>query len=55
MRGEPERMLRNHEESSARSQVTSRTFQRVKVALTHSHMIVITESGIVGERSRSSD
>jgi len=52
MRGEPERMLKNHEESSARSQVTSRTFLRVKVALTHSHMI---EPGIVGERSRSSD
>jgi len=32
MRREPERMLRNHKESLARLQVTSKTFQRVEVA-----------------------
>jgi hypothetical protein len=32
-RGEPERMLGNHKESSTRSWVTSRTFQRVEVPL----------------------
>jgi len=36
MRAEPERMLRNHNESLIKLQMTSRTFQRVKVPLRES-------------------